>query len=180
MTDRTNPLHGQSGSFVVNGGKRREGVLLLYPDKLAAVAFRSFGAWIFISVPVVYIAVEFFVFHRIGWAPVAIWSLCGFPAWKAERRWRAARKVAAGRGNTRIIPLDQVTSVSYPASTRTDRWLELQSIIVKTADGTEYTFRGMTDKWHGHLASALTAYGREVHVAPESITVLPWATLEEG
>jgi hypothetical protein len=31
-----------------------------------------------------------------------------------------------------------------------------------------------------HLTAALTEYGREVHIAAESITVLPWATLEEG
>jgi hypothetical protein len=180
MTELTKPLHGQSGSFFVNGGKRREGVLLLYPDKLAAVNLAAFGTWIYAGAPLVYLAVEFFVFHRIGWGPVALWSLCGWWAWQALRRQMAARKVAAGSGDVAVIPLDQITSVRCPKSTKAARWLETQNIIVTTADGTEYRYCGLADKWHDRLASALTAQGREVHVAPESITVLPWATLGEG
>jgi hypothetical protein len=180
MTEPTKPLHGQSGSFFVNGGKRREGVLLLYRDKLAAVNLAAYGTWIYAGVPPVYIAVEFFVFHRTGWGLGVIWSLCGLWVWQALRRRGAARKVAAGSGDVTVIPLDRVTSVRCPKPAKAARWLEKQSIIVTTADGTEYRFRGMTDKWHDHLASALTAHGREVHVAPESITVLPWATLKES
>ena len=180
MADPAKPLHGQTGSFFVNRGKRREGVLLLYPDKLAAVNLAVYGTWIYVGAPPVYLAVEFFAFHHIGWAPVAIWSLCGFAVWHGLRRRLAARKVAAGRADVTVIPLDQVTSVRCPAPTKASRWLETQSIIVAAADGTEYTFTGTTDKWRDHLASALTAHGREVHVAPERITVLPWATLEES
>jgi hypothetical protein len=180
MADLTKPLHGQTGSFFVNGGKRREGVLLLYPDKLAAVKLAAYGTWIYAGVPPVYIAVEFFVFHRTGWGLVVIWSLCGFGVWQALRRRLAARKVAAGSADVTAIPLDQVTSIRCPKPTKAARWLETQNIIVTTADGTEYRFCGLADKWHDHLASALTAQGREVHVAPESITVLPWATLGEG
>ena len=48
-----------------------------------------------------------------------------------------------------------------------------------TADGTEYKFDGLMEQWHDHVARALTAHGREVYVAPETITVLPWATSGE-
>jgi hypothetical protein len=44
----------------------------------------------------------------------------------------------------------------------------------------EYEFRGMTEKWQGHLARALTARGREVHTAVEGIAVMPRVRPEEG
>ena len=49
-----------------------------------------------------------------------------------------------------------------------------------TADGTEYKFDGLMEQWHDHLARALTAHGREVYIAPETVTVMPWATSGEG
>jgi hypothetical protein len=36
-------------------------------------------------------------------------------------------------------------------------------LIMTMADGAKYGFRGTMEKWHGHLAHALTARGREVH-----------------
>lgn len=48
------------------------------------------------------------------------------------------------------------------------------------ADGTEYRFDGLMEQWHDHLAKALTAHGREVHVVAGTITVMPRATLGES
>ena len=52
-------------------------------------------------------------------------------------------------------------------------WLGIRTMTVTTADGTEYKFDGLMEQWHDRLARALTAHGREVHIAPETITVMP-------
>jgi hypothetical protein len=36
------------------------------------------------------------------------------------------------------------------------------------------------EQWRDHLAKALSAHGREIHVDSETITVMPWATLGEN
>lgn len=180
MTDNRNPIHSESGTVFVGGSRRGEGALLLYPDKLAVVTISSITALAYVAVPLVYLAVYFFRYHALGSGLVAVWYLAGWWVLQAVNRRRAVRKMAAGRDGVTVIPLDQVTSVRCTRPAKAAGWLGLRSVTVMTADGTEYGFRGLTDKWHAQLASALTAYGREVHVAPESITVLPWATLEEG
>jgi hypothetical protein len=78
-----------------------------------------------------------------------------------------------------VIPLELITGVEARKPTKAAGWLGLRNIAV-TADGTQYEFRGTTEKWMECLTTALTEYGREVHAAGESITVLPWATLGEG
>ena len=180
MTDRKNPAHGQSATFFVNGSERGAGMLLLYPDELTTVIMGSAGTWIYVGAPVVYVAVELALFHTIGWAPIAIWSLAGWWAWEALRRRRAGRKVAAGGAGVTVIPLEQVTRIQISKPRKAVGWLGLRSMTVTTTDGTEYAFRGLMDRWHTHLAQALTAHGREIHTEPENITVMPWATLEEG
>lgn len=51
MTDRKIAIRGQSVTFFVNGAKRREGVLLLYPGELIAVTTSSIGNWVYVLVP---------------------------------------------------------------------------------------------------------------------------------
>jgi hypothetical protein len=180
MPDRQTPIRGQSATFSVNGAKRGDAVLLLYPDELAAVNTRSIGTWVYVLVPAVYLAVWFSLFHRIGWALVSVWYVAGWWAWQALARRRAARKVAAGGDGVTAIPLDQVTSVQCRRGRKAASWLGVRTMTVTTADGTEYTFDGLMEQWHAHLVKALTARGREIHVEPETITVMPWATLGEN
>ena len=180
MTDSTTPIHGQSATFIVNGAKRGESMLLLYPDELTAVITGSIGNWLYLGVPVVYVAVKYFVFHTIGWALVSVWFLAAWWARQALDTRRAARKVAAGGDGVTVIPLEQVTSVRCRKPTKASGWLGLRNMTVTTADGTEYTFDGLMEQWHAHLVKALTARGREIHVEPETITVMPWATLGEN
>jgi len=97
MPDSRTPIRGQSATFSVNGAKRGDAVLLLYPGELTAVNTRSIGTWVYVLVPAVYLAVWFFLM---------------------EQR-------------------------------------------------------------HAHLVTALTARGREVYIAAETITVMPWATSGE-
>src|SRR2546423_15443231 len=96
MPDSRTPIRGQSAAFSVNGAKRGDAVLLLYPDELTAVSTRSIGTWVYVLVPAAYLAVWFSLFHTIGWAFVSIWYLAGWWAWQALARRRAARKGAAG------------------------------------------------------------------------------------
>jgi hypothetical protein len=180
MPDSHTPIRGQSATFSVNGAKRGDAVLLLYPDELTAVKTRSIGTWVYVLVPAVYLAVWFLLFHRIGWALVSIWYVAGWWAWQALARRRAARKVAAGGEGVTVIPLDQVTSVRCKKGRKAAAWLGIRNMTVTMADGTEYTFDGLMEQWHEHLVKALTARGREVHVESEIITVMPWATLGEN
>ena len=180
MTDRQTPIRGQAATFSVNGARRADAVLLLYPNELTAVRTRSIGTWIYVLVPAVYLTVWFLVFHTIGWALLSIWYVAGWWAWQALAKRRAARKAATGGHGVTVIPLDQVTSVQCKKARKGASWLGMRTMTMTTADATEYTFDGLMEQWHAHLATALTAQGREVHVAPETITVMPWATLGEN
>jgi hypothetical protein len=176
MTDRKIAIRGQSGTLFVNGAKRGEGMLLLYPDELTAVITGSVGTWIYVGVPAVYLAVWFFLFHTIGWGILAIWYVVAWWAWQTLDKRRAARKVAAGGGDVTVIPLDLVTSVRCGQGRKAASWLGIRNLTVTTADGTVYRFDGLMDQWRAHLVKALTARGREVHVESETITVMPFAT----
>jgi hypothetical protein len=178
VTDRRNPTHSQSATFYIDGTKRGQGALLLYPDELAAVTTPT-GTWGFLAGPALFLAVTIPLFHTIGWPGITATSLVGGWIGEALTKRRAARKAAAGGEGVTVIPLGLITGVQAAKPTKAAGWLGLRNITV-TADGTKYEFRGTTDKWMAHLTSALTEYGREVHIAAETITVLPWATLEEG
>ncbi len=177
MTDRRNPIHSQSATFYVGGTRQGQGALLLYPDELAAVSAPT-GSWGYLAGPALFLAVTIPLFRTIGWQGMVVTSLIGGWAGEALARRRAARKAAAGGEGVTVIPLELITGVEAAKPTKAAGWLGLRNITV-TAGGTKYEFRGTTEKWMAHLTSALTAYGREVHIAAETITVLPWATLEE-
>ena len=178
MTDRRNPTHSQSATFYIDGTKRGQGALLLYPDELAAVTTPT-GTWGYLAGPALFLAVTIPLFHTIGWPGITATSLVGGWIGEVLTRRRTTRKAAAGGEDVTVIPLGLVTGVQAAKPTKAAGWLGLRNITV-TADGTKYEFRGTTDKWIAHLTSALTEYGREVDIAAETITVLPWATLEEG
>jgi hypothetical protein len=176
VTDRRKPIHSQSATFYVSGTKQGQGVLLLYPDELAAVTAPA-GTWGYLAGPALFLAITIPLFHTIGWLGISATSLVGGWIGEALAKRRVVGKAARGEGVT-AIPLELVTGVQARKPTKAAGWLGLRNITV-TADGTEYEFRGTTEKWMAQLTSALTAYGREVHTAAESITVMPWATLEE-
>ena len=170
------PAQGETATFFVNGSKRGEGMLLLYPDELTAVTITTFGTWIYLGVPVV----SAVVCHTIGWALVSVWLVTGWWVFQSLDKRRAARRAAAGGDRVMVIPLEQVTSVKTRKPAKAAGWMGLRNLTVSTADGTEYEFRGTMEKWHTHLTQALTAHGREVHAESENLTVLPWATRGEG
>ena len=176
MTERKIRIHGQRATFFVNGARRGDGMLLLYPDKLTAVVTRSVRTWIYARlasrlpgglVPGV-------PHDRVG--ILALWYLPAWWVWQAVDTSRAARKAAAGGDGVIAVPLDQVTSVRCRKDGKAATWLGITKLTVTTADGTEYLFDGLMQQWESRLADALTARGREVYVESETVTVKPWAT----
>lgn len=148
------PVRGQTATFFVNGAKRGNGMLLLYPDQLTAVITGSVKTWIYIGVPAVYLAVWFLVFHTIGWGLLAVWYLAAWWIWRAVDKRRAARKAAAGGDGVTVIPLDQVTSVRCPKGSKAASWLGIRNLTVTTADGTEYRFDGLMEQWLAAICGA--------------------------
>jgi len=180
MTDSKIPIRGQSATFSVNGAKQGDAVLLLYPNELTAVRTRSIGNWVYVGVPAIYLGVHYLFFHTIGFGLVAIWYVAGWYAWQAVARRRAAKRAAAGGKGVTVIPLDEVTGIQCRKGRKGANWLGIRKMTVTTVDGTQYKFDGLMEQWRDHFARALAARGREVHVAPETITVMPWATLGEN
>jgi hypothetical protein len=48
-----------------------------------------------------------------------------------------------------------------------------QSLLVTTADGTQYLFDVKADRWSAPLARGLAARGRKVVLTPEGLAVTP-------
>ena len=93
MTDRNIPSRGQTATFSVNGVKRGDGMLLLYPDELTVVNTRSIGTWVYVLVPAIYLAVHFYLFHTIGWGFLAVWYAAGWWVWQGMGRGVGIRKM---------------------------------------------------------------------------------------
>ena len=175
MTDSEIPIQSQSVRFREGGIGRGQGILLLYPDKLAAVD-SSAELWGMFLGPIVLVAISLLVHDILALGAAAAVLVGGWIGGGIGKRW-AARKVAANRDSVRVIPLELITSLQIRKSTEFPGWLTGQALLVTTADGAEYEFRGRMNGWQ---AGALTVRGRDVHVTPQGITVLPRATLEPG
>ena len=179
MPDSQTPIQSQTARFLAGGAKQGEGYLLLSPDTLTAVISKV-ETWGYLVGPLILVAVTVPLFHKIWWLGVAVGSVIAGQAGEAINKKRAVKKAAAGGDGVTVIPLDLVTGVQTrkPAG-MAGRW-GVRILVVTTADGTEYEFRGTMEKWQGHLARALTARGREVHAVPDAITVTPQVMGEEG
>jgi hypothetical protein len=79
-----------------------------------------------------------------------------------------------------VIPLDSITGVRTVKTQAIGGWWELRTLLMTTADGTKYGFRGRMDNWPAYLISALAARGREVRGTVEGITITPWTACEQG
>ena len=88
--------------------------------------------------------------------------------------------MAANRGDVRLVALDSITSVQSTKSAGILYWLTGQVLLVTTADGAEYEFRGMMAGWQAAIAGALTVRGHQVHAARDVITVMPQVTRGVG
>jgi hypothetical protein len=173
MTGSGIPIQSQSVRFREGGIGRGQGILLLYPDKLAAVD-SSAELWGIFLGPIVLVAISLRIpdLRALGSAVAVV--VGGWIGQGIGKRL-AARKPMANRDGVRVIPFDLITSLQIRKSTGFGGWLAGQALLVTTADGAEYEFRGRMNGWQ---AGALTAGGRDVHVTPQGITVIPRAAPE--
>jgi len=173
------PIRSQPARFRVSGTGRGRGIVLLYPDNLAAVN-SSAQLWGIFLGPIVLISMSHLLFHDIRELGSAVGVLAGNWIGQGISKRRAVTRVAANRDGVRLVPLDLITSVQFSGPAGIRGWLTGQVLLVTTADGAEYEFRGMMDGWQAAIAGALTVRGREVHAVRDAITVMPQVTGGEG
>jgi hypothetical protein len=179
LTENGIPIQRQSVRFRVSGTGRGRGIVMLYPDKLAAVN-SSAELWGIVLGPIVLIALSHFLYHDIRELGSAAGVLAGGWIGQGIGKRLAAGRVAANGDGVRLIPLDFIASVQLRKSARILDWLTGQALIMTTADGTGYEFRGKVGNWQAHLAGALAARGHDVRVTAEGITAMRQVVGEEG
>lgn len=174
MADGARPIQSRPGWSLTGGTQKGAGVVLLYPDKLASVRVCS-ELWGYFLGPLVLGAAIYPIASALGPLTAAIGALLGGTIGRAVDRWRAARAVAGHRKRTTIIPLDTVTTVQAIISTGFGGWLGGNTLIVTTADGIQYVFRGRAARLQPGIASALAGLGHEVRATPQGLAVTPRA-----
>jgi hypothetical protein len=176
MTGQEIPIRIQTARRLGVRASRRQGTLLLYPDKLVHVHSPAIRWGTTVGLLVVLIA----SFALTGSGPGALGALIGAGGGSmvgaAIARRQAAGKVTAGGDDITVIPLDSITSLQARKSAGIGGWLGGQRLIVTTADGTEHTFAAKLDKWAADLSSALTGQGSMVRPTPQGMAVTPAAT----
>jgi len=175
MTDRIKPIQSESTFFRLDGGRKGKGVVLLYPDRLVSVKiYVEYVCW-FVTVLILDV-VAYHVFHVIAsWLVPFFGILLGGVIGRAVDRWLAPGMVAPGAGNTTIIPLDTISSLRTDRSGGLAGLFTTETVVVTTADGTEYGFFGRTGSLQAGIASALAERGREVRATPLGLAVAPRA-----
>jgi hypothetical protein len=83
--------------------------------------------------------------------------------------------MAAGGAGATIIPLARIDSLRTDRSARLGGLFATETMVVTTADGTEYGFRGRTGSLPAEIAGALASHGREVRATPLGLAVTPRA-----
>ena len=174
MTDSGTPIQSQTATFLVGGAKREEGHLLLYPDNLTTVVSPVDPVG-YVGGPMVFVGFSVSLFHLIGWLGVFLGALMGRCASDAYNRLQATRDAPLRGDGVTVIPLDVITGVRTLKCQGIGGWWGFQTLIVTTADGTEYGFHGQMGNWQAHLISALAVHGRQVRGTAEGITIRPWA-----
>jgi hypothetical protein len=172
MTDSVAPIQSQATWFRVGRAGRRQGIVLLYPDKLAVVNSWA-ELWGTVLGPFVLVAIAQLLFHDVGALGPAVGVPVGGWLGQGIGKRLAARRVAANGDGVRLIPLDQITGVQFRKPAGLRRWLMGQVLLVTTADAAEYEFRGRMDGWQAALAGALTVQGRDIPVTGYGHPSLP-------
>ena len=175
MTDRIKPIQSESTFFHLDGSRKGKGVVLLYPDRLVSVKiYVEYVCW-FVMLLIMDV-VAYRVFHVIAsWLVPFSGILLGGVIGRAVDRWLAPGMVAPGAGNTTIIPLDKISSLRTDRSAGLAGLFPTETVVVTTADGTEYGFFGRTGSLQADIASALAERGREVRATPLGLAVTPRA-----
>ena len=160
--------------------------MLLYPDKLAKVSVYA-ERWGYFGGPLVVAAAAVPIVRITGAWPEfygalqgALGVMLGGAAGRAVNRGLAAKAVAEAPQGATIIPLDMVASLQTFRPTRLGSLFRGETLVVTTADGTEYGFRGRTGNLQNDIASALAGLGREVRATTTGLAVNSRALNGEG
>jgi hypothetical protein len=179
LTESGIPIRSQSARFLFGSAKPGRGFLLLYPDRVTAVNSPA-DTWGYAIGPVIFLVLSLPLSHRIGYWGVAAGSAIGGWIGNDINKRRAVAKAAEGGDGVTVIPFDLITGVrTGKPRGMSGRW-GIRILVVTTADGTEYEFRGTMEKWQAYLTDALTARGCGVHPAADGIMVTPPSTWAEG
>jgi hypothetical protein len=174
MAESTSPIRSESARRYVDGRRGRWGVVLLYPDKLASVNVRS-ELWGCFLGPVVMVAASWPVTESLGALNAIIGVLLGSTIGRFADRRTAARKMADSGAGATIIPLGSIDSLRTDRITRLGGMFAVETMVVTTADGTEYGFRGRIGSLPAEIAGAIASHGREVRATPLGLAVTPQA-----
>jgi hypothetical protein len=170
--ERTSPIRIESARRYVDGRKGRWGVVLLYPDQLASVNVRS-ELWGCLLGPIIFVAAGWPVTASLGAWHAFVGVLLGSTIGRYADRRTAARKMADGGAGATIIPLGTIDSLRTDRSTRVGGMFAVETMVVTTADGTEYGFRGRIGSLPAEIAGALADHGREVRATALGLAVTP-------
>ena len=186
MKDSAKPIRSESARFLVGGTRKGQGVVLLYPDKLASVRVYA-ELWGYFVGPLVVAAAAFPIVRTVGSFPESIAALqaalgvmLGGAIGRAVDRGLAAKAVAEAPQRATIIPLDMVASLQTFRPTRLGSLFRGETLVVTTADGNQYGFRGRTGHLQNDIAGALARLGREVRATTTGLAVTPRALGGEG
>jgi hypothetical protein len=186
MKDGAKPIRSESARFLVGGTRKGQGVVLLYPDKLAKVSVCA-ELWGYFVGPLVVAAAAFPIVRITGAWPDfygalqgALGIMLGGAIGRAVDRGLAAKAVADGPEAATIIPLDMITSLQTFRPTRLGSLFRGETLVVTTADGTQYGFRGRTGYLQNDIAGALAGLGREVRATTTGLAVNARALNGEG
>jgi hypothetical protein len=166
------PIHAQAARFLVGGARRRRVFVLLYPDSLTAVVSPADPVG-YLGGPMVFAGFGVPLYHMIGWLGVVVGALMGAYAGDSYNTLRATRDAPAGGDGVTVIPLDSITGVWTTTSEGIGGWWGFGTLVVTTADGAEYGFRGKMSNWQSYLTSALALRGRAVRGTNGGISVMP-------
>jgi hypothetical protein len=166
------PIHAQPARFLVAGARHKRVYVLLYPDNLTAVVSPADPVG-YLGGPMVFAGFGVPLYHVIGWLGVVLGALMGAYAGDSYNRLRATRDAPARGDGVTVIPLDSITGVRTTTSEGIGGWWGFRTMVVTTADGMEYGFRGKMSNWPSYLTSALALRGRAVHGTTGGISVRP-------
>ena len=142
MAGRARPIRSEPAWVRSDGNKKGKGVVLLYPDRLVSVrSYAEYACWF--AMMLVLDVVAYHIFHVIvSWLAAFFGVILGSVIGRPVDRWLAAGLVATGPGGSTVIPLDRVASLRTDRSRGLAGLFVTETLVVTTADGTEYGFAG--------------------------------------
>ena len=174
MAESASPIRSESARRYLNGRRVGWGVVTLYPDRLASVKVRA-ELWGCFFGPIVFVAAGWPATGTLAAFHAFLGVLVGSYVGRYIDRRRAARKMAAGGAGVTIIPLDAIGSLRTDRTTRWSGQFAVETLVVTTADGTEYGFCGRIGSLSAEIAGTLAELGREVRATPLGLAVTPRA-----